>query len=832
MVETVSAQPPAAAQGTAVTALRLEPGTELKARVEANLPGGVVRFAADDAKFDLKLPVRLPPGSDVIVTVSGNKANPVIQVTTPQVLPGEPAPPVAAQQPQQAPQPSQALPGSPTPGQVQAPATNGTGVPVGTQAAQSAPTQLPAQANPVPLAAPPSSRPSVQGPPAQQAAAPKSTAAQQAVAPARQSVPPTASTPQVASSAAQDAVKASRPDPVAAGARPQSGAGSSAPLPPVAARPGAAAPAPAASVQGSAGSVSQPAAPAPALTSVSTQLQAPAPPTQPGLPVSGRPAATPGPQAPLQQAGDAVRQMPLPAPASPAPAPGTASAAVPPGNADPRPAAPVPQANPVPGALAQSAPQASPQPAAPQPATTGTAPPATPATPAPAAAGAMPNSSQAPQAAPSPVSGSGAAQSSVQVRAAAGPPLPGADRPSSAPGPLSGTGISAAKPGVLAAEITPSPARAPANAAATAAPAQAAPVAQSKGAPQAGESLRVAQNQPYLPSNSGTAQHASGRSSPNAAAEAKPASQVARQAFQALGEQQSGLGNLFAQVGNLMTAQATGKVSLPDPVVKAMQQILGLRLNPGQIPSSDDIQQSIRMSGQFREANAALPRGSTPGAQADLKSVLMSFRSLLQQFGAEAQVARPAAQPKPPSRHDSPQPQTQPGGRGFLPGSTPQILQAMLKETDAALARVRMTQLVNTGLAGDDRAQATSRPMDFVLELPLALGQETGILQMQVGRDGSGQGEEDDKEPAWRLRFAMDLTATGPVEAAVSLRGGGTYVSLWVDRPATFEGLKALEETMLASFADAGLDLQEFRLMRGLPPKAAARYGTLVDRQS
>ena len=263
-----------------------------------------------------------------------------------------------------------------------------------------------------------------------------------------------------------------------------------------------------------------------------------------------------------------------------------------------------------------------------------------------------------------------------------------------------------------------------------------------------------------------------------------------------------------------------------------MQQILGLRLNPGQIPSADDIQQSIRMSGQFREANAAVPRGSTPGAQADLKSVLMSFRSLLQQFGAEAQVARPAAQPKPPSRHDSPQPQTQPGGRGFLPGSTPQILQAMLKETDAALARVRMTQLVNTGLAGDDRAQATSRPMDLVFELPLALGQETGILQLQVGRDGSGQGEEGDKEPAWRLRFAMDLTATGPVEAAVSLRGGGTYVSLWVDRPATFEGLKDLEETMMASFADAGLELQEFRLMRGLPPKAAARYGTLVDRQS
>ncbi|WP_434052632.1 MAG: flagellar hook-length control protein FliK [Roseibium sp.] len=353
-----------------------------------------------------------------------------------------------------------------------------------------------------------------------------------------------------------------------------------------------------------------------------------------------------------------------------------------------------------------------------------------------------------------------------------------------------------------------------------------------KGSLQAGDSLRVAQHQPYQPPAAGTAPRSGTASAPDATTTTKPANQIARQAFQALGEQQSGLANLFVQAGNLVSMQATGKVALPDPVVKAMQQILGLRLNAGQSPSAGDLQQSIRLSGQFREADIAFPRGGTPSAQVDLKSVLMSFKSLLQQFGAEAQVTRPAAQPKPPSRQEPPQGQAQPGARGFLPGSTPQVLQALLKETDAALARVRMTQLVNSGLAGDERSQAASRPMDLVLELPLALGQETGVLQLQVGRDGGGQADDGDGEPAWRLRFAMDLTATGPVEAAVSLRGGGTYVSLWVERSATYDNLRALEETMLASFADAGLDLQEFRLMRGLPPRAAAKYGTLVDRQS
>jgi len=143
-----------------------------------------------------------------------------------------------------------------------------------------------------------------------------------------------------------------------------------------------------------------------------------------------------------------------------------------------------------------------------------------------------------------------------------------------------------------------------------------------------------------------------------------------------------------------------------------------------------------------------------------------------------------------------------------------------------------MTQLVNSGLAGDERSSSAGRPLDLVLELPLSVGQETGVMQMQIGRDREGQGDNDDAEPAWRLRFALDLTATGPLEAAVSLRGGGTFVSLWVDRKGTFDGLNAMRETMEAAFADAGLALQELRLVRGLPQGTTVKFGSLVDRQS
>ncbi|MBG6206464.1 hypothetical protein IWQ49_001113 [Labrenzia sp. EL_126] len=355
---------------------------------------------------------------------------------------------------------------------------------------------------------------------------------------------------------------------------------------------------------------------------------------------------------------------------------------------------------------------------------------------------------------------------------------------------------------------------------------------QLQGQLQAGESVRVAQSQPYQPAGLTSNSRESAPTNVAASSTQAPVREIARQLMQPLGEQQSGFGNLFAQVGSLMSAQASGQVSLPDPVVKAMQQILGLRLNTVQKPTAAGLQQAVRHSGQFREANLALPGQGSSAGQGDLKSVLLSFRSILQQFGSKAQVTRPASQPSVPTLQGPPQAQAQQAASGFWTGAAPQNLQSLLKETDAALARMRMTQLVNSGLAGDERQKLGTRPMDIVLELPLSLGQETAVMQMQVGRDGSGQEEGDEDEQAWRLRFALDLTATGPLEAAVSLRGGGTFVSLWVDRKETFDNLNSVRESVEASFADAGLDLQEFRLVRGLPPRTAAKYGALIDRQS
>lgn len=310
-----------------------------------------------------------------------------------------------------------------------------------------------------------------------------------------------------------------------------------------------------------------------------------------------------------------------------------------------------------------------------------------------------------------------------------------------------------------------------------------------------------------------------------------------------LAEQQASLSGLYAQ----LSAVAGGKTAanVPQPVKQVMEQILGLRLQPDAAGfSGKSVEAAVKNSGLFREA--ALGGGQTgqAGAQGlaqgagqgalggDLKSLLVNLRTLLQGLGAQAVPGRPFTQPAAPSLRRSPQGDKPSSiSPDVSDGDEKSVLNRLMRDTDAALSRIRMSQMVSRGLGGDEHAHH-GRAMDMTMDLPIAVNGQTAILQMQVGRDPEGtQGDEEDG-PGWRLRFALDLTETGPMEAAVSLRGGGTYVSLWVDRGETLERLKADKDTLEASFAHAGIDLKELRFLRGLPQRTEARFGAVVDRQS
>ncbi len=304
-----------------------------------------------------------------------------------------------------------------------------------------------------------------------------------------------------------------------------------------------------------------------------------------------------------------------------------------------------------------------------------------------------------------------------------------------------------------------------------------------------------------------------------------------------LESQQASVAGVFAQIGALSAAASVGKIALPEPVKQVMQQLFGLRLGGSGSVTGKDVAQAVKTSGLFRENT--LTQGAKPQG-ADLKSLLGQLRGLLDGLGIKGQPVKPFMQPPVPSLHQAPKGQRSAGGSTSTiaadDGVDPKtLLTKLMQDTDSALSRIRLSQMVSRGLGGDD-GQGTQvshgKGMDVVMDLPLAVGQETAVLQMQIGRDPEHDGGENGEEQAWRLRFGLDLTATGPLEAAVSLRGGDTFVSLWLEREEMHRTLGEQRETIEAAFADAGLDLQELRFIRGLPIRSKPLPGARVDRQS
>ncbi|WP_306146605.1 MULTISPECIES: flagellar hook-length control protein FliK [unclassified Roseibium] len=898
MVETVSAQPlPANTQGgTAPQAL--EPGTELRAKVEANLPGGVVRLSSDAKSIDLRVPSPLPVGTNFTLSVSGTRQQPAVVLTpdgstvkpatsappqnttqtvatqptaanpqTPASQPAASAPPPQAnpQVPQQTQQPTQQLPqqpaqqtgqqlpqqappptGQPTlprPAPVLAQFLQATGVlPQPAQSGGAVQPQLPGQILTQPAA------------PGQPAVPNQAQVPGQLPASAVLPQPAQPATPSGSGQAPLPAQGAGTGGPIAGAPIISTGQGTVVPpLPsggPAPGTPGA----PVSAQSGPQTTVTLPSGAGGSIPSQGASAPLPGGPVS-GTQVSGQQVSGPQASGPLQAGATSPTQVPaggstLAAAQAGTLAPAAGGAPLQSPGTGPIPTAPVtPQTRqPLPAGLPAGAPTNTGAPGVP------------PVLGQPAAGQAIPQTGAFPASVTSasgqalPAQGAPGALASVSTQTSA-LPLQGAP-----PGGVISQTVSAAGQGatVGAGAVPPPAAGGPQGAVQPSGQALPQPAvnqtvvtAQSPSTPAAGTAGQNAnvqagppppvsasaqsQAQAYVSAKPGMATPGQPAiaSQGGGPAASTPVQQAAATLRQPLAEQQASLGNLFAQIGSLMSAQAAGKATVPDAVQKAMQQILGLRLNSGQQITGQSLQQAVRLSGQGGEGRLPLPTGAQQSPVPDLKTALLAFRGLLQSLGAEPAVRFPARQPAPASRSSGPQGQAPQTSSGYWAGSAPQNLQSLLQETDAALARMRLTQLTNAGLAGDDGPQAAAaKPMDTVLELPLALGQDTAVMQMQIGRDGGGNSADEDEEPAWRLRFALDLTATGPLEAAVSLRGGGTYISLWVDRKETLDLLSGLQETMEAAFADAGLDLQELRFIRGLPPRTAAKYGALINRQS
>lgn len=212
----------------------------------------------------------------------------------------------------------------------------------------------------------------------------------------------------------------------------------------------------------------------------------------------------------------------------------------------------------------------------------------------------------------------------------------------------------------------------------------------------------------------------------------------------------------------------------------------------------------------------------------DIRSALLELRQALFKWIGAASPRLPAAQaqPLPPMAGDAPR-----ADRALSLDQPPIVSNhdragGLLGETDGAVSRLKLLQLASN--PGEPRPGATNpQPTEIRMEVPLLVGRELGLVQFVLERDARPRQQK--KERPWRLRFALNFSATGEVGADIALLGRQTQVALWAANAETADALEAMLPELGPALAGKGLDLSSVRVRRGRPQSKAIGPGRMLD---
>ena len=271
-------------------------------------------------------------------------------------------------------------------------------------------------------------------------------------------------------------------------------------------------------------------------------------------------------------------------------------------------------------------------------------------------------------------------------------------------------------------------------------------------------------------------------------------------------------------------ASIAGKVVLPEPVVRAAQQVLAGRVAID-TPRFDGtaLQAAIRGSGVFQEAGLA--KGLTQ-PQADMKAALLTLRQTLTAWLGQQAPVTAIAQLPPPLRGITPRARPSETPPIDADATPEQIGKQLLERTESALARVRLHQHASL-------PDPVAKTAEWSMDLPVMVGSQQALMQLHIHGDPEGESETPG-ERGWQMRFALSLPEMGEVGAQVTLRAGATGVMLWATEPSASAALEAEIASLRETLDGAGLRPGAVIVRHGEPPApaAAAPSGHFVDARS
>lgn len=319
-----------------------------------------------------------------------------------------------------------------------------------------------------------------------------------------------------------------------------------------------------------------------------------------------------------------------------------------------------------------------------------------------------------------------------------------------------------------------------------------------------------------------------------------PEAALAAMIGEAVGLQDS-LAPFLANLAVAVTSNA-----MPQAALATASQILGAQAPLDETVNGQSLRAAVQASGLFLEAGLAGEAlgpngGPSPGFQPDLKALLLRLTDDLAPQNETQTPSPPTAQPAATAAitaqtaanlatAQKPEPPVgggptagQPAARPTLDPEAGDLTRAVGQQAQAALARVQLSQAASVPKAGE--------PVRWSFELPVATPDGPAVAQFQISRDGGG-GAAAAAEPAWRVRFSVDVPPSGPIHAEVVLSKGRARVTLMAEDDDARQALAANQGELVETLAaEQGNDVA-VRVVGGAPKRPSLPPGQLLDRRS
>lgn len=285
-------------------------------------------------------------------------------------------------------------------------------------------------------------------------------------------------------------------------------------------------------------------------------------------------------------------------------------------------------------------------------------------------------------------------------------------------------------------------------------------------------------------------------------------------------------------LGTAISALLSGDAKGANPVDLAA--LRALRLDAFAAPDATEIEQGVKQSGLFFEARlAGLAQGQGGALPHDLKSLLTAILS-----GLGGRTEEKGDNPRPIANHllavaDRPE---APAPRGL----------DLARLVEGGLERIKLLQIASLpdhpGMTVTDDRSQTSR---LTLQIPLATQgpdrPETAMIGLMIehqprpdqppGFTVEDEGKEGGETFPWKVRIALDLEETGPVQAEIALRGQRIGITLWAERRTMAEDARRAIGELHAALTEAAFEVAHLDVRDGRPTGTAVRASAQLDRR-